>query len=106
MARNLAIDNVRKLPQYADLESVENIVYSPAYDFSTKMDIEDAIKTLTLQENQIVSLHINGGFKFREIAEIMDITPHAARKLISRSMKRLREGEQLISLISAMLFFF
>ena len=90
MARNLAIDNVRKLPQYADLESVENIVYSPAYDFSTKMDIEDAIKTLTLQENQIVSLHINGGFKFREIAEIMDMPLGTVLWKNRKAMKHLR----------------
>jgi DNA-directed RNA polymerase specialized sigma24 family protein len=72
IARNLAIDNVRKRPQFADLESIEsieNIVYLPADNFSHKMDIAHAMKTLPLQECQIASLHINGGLKFREIAE-------------------------------------
>ena len=73
MARNLAIDHVRKLPQYANWDSVENTVHLPLDDFSTKMDIDHAMKTLPLRECQIVSLHINGGLKFREISDMMDI---------------------------------
>lgn len=74
MARNLAIDNVRKQqPRFADLESIENLAYLPADDFSLRMDIAHAMKRLPLQERQIVSLHINGELKFREIANMMDI---------------------------------
>ena len=42
-------------------------------DLSQKMDIEKAMKSLPAQENQIVSLHIIGELKFREISEIMNI---------------------------------
>ncbi|MGB4610520.1 MAG: sigma-70 family RNA polymerase sigma factor [Saccharofermentanales bacterium] len=73
MARNLAIDHVRKFPKYVNWDSVENIVYLPLDDFSSKMDIDHALKTLPLQECQIVSLRINGGLKFREISEVMNI---------------------------------
>ncbi len=70
MARNLAIDSLRKQPQYALLDDVENTVYLPTDDISQKMDIENAMKSLPLNECQIVTLHINGGLKFREIADI------------------------------------
>ncbi len=73
MARNLAIDNVRKFPQYANWDSIEDIVYLPLDDFSAKMDIDHAMKTLPLQECEIVSLHINGGLKFREISDVMGL---------------------------------
>ena len=73
MARNLAIDNVRKLPQYANWDNIENIVHLPLDDFSARMDIDHAMKTLSLQECQIVSLRINGGLKFREISDVMGI---------------------------------
>lgn len=72
MARNLAIDGVRKRPQFIDLDDCENLVYLPVIDFSQKLDIDDALKTLSLMECQIVSLHVNGGFKFREIADILN----------------------------------
>lgn len=43
--------------------------------------------------------------EYEEIAEIMNMTPHAARKLISRSMKRLRDDEQLLLIYFFMLIF-
>jgi RNA polymerase sigma factor (sigma-70 family) len=90
IARNLAIDNVRKRPQFADLESIENIVYLPTDDFSQKTDINYAMKTLPLQECQIVSLHINGELKFREIADMMDIPLGTVLWKYQKSIKRLR----------------
>ena len=48
-------------------------MYLPPDDFSAKMDIDHAMKTLPLQECQIVSLRINGGLKFREISDVMGI---------------------------------
>lgn len=90
MARNLAIDNVRKMPQFADLDSVENIVYHPAEDFSMKMDMNHAMKTLPLQECQIVSLRINGELKFREIADMMEIPLGTVLWKYQRAIGRLR----------------
>jgi RNA polymerase sigma factor (sigma-70 family) len=90
MARNLAIDNVRKMSQFADLDSVENIVYHPAEDFSMKMDMNHAMKTLPLQECQIVSLRINGELKFREIADMMEIPLGTVLWKYQRAIGRLR----------------
>lgn len=90
IARNLAIDNVRKRQQFIDLESIENIVYLPTDDLSQKLDIDHAMKTLTLHECQIVSLHINGGLKFREIADIMNIPLGTVLWKYQKALGRLR----------------
>ena len=91
MARNLAIDNVRKQqPRFADLESIENLAYLPADDFSLRMDIDHAMKRLPLQERQIVSLHINGELKFREIANMMDIPLGTVLWKYQKAIKWLR----------------
>jgi RNA polymerase sigma factor (sigma-70 family) len=71
-----------------------------------KQQVDDLLLKLTARQKEAIYLRYIQELEYEEIAEILDITPHATRKLISRSMKRLREGEQLISLISAMLFFF
>ncbi len=70
MARNLAIDSVRKpgssaLPEdMADNRApMEDTVIDAA-------DVETALRRLTREESEIVSLHLNAGLKFREIAEI------------------------------------
>ncbi len=91
MARNLAIDNVRKQqPRFADLESIENLAYLPTDDFSLRMDIDHAMKRLPLQERQIVSLHINGELKFREIANMMDIPLGTVLWKYQKAIKWLR----------------
>jgi RNA polymerase sigma factor (sigma-70 family) len=90
MARNLAIDNLRKQPQFTDLDSIEHLIYRPTEDFSMKMDINHAMKTLSLQENQIVSLHINGELKFREIADTMDIPLGTVLWKYQKAVERLR----------------
>lgn len=90
MARNLAIDSVRKQPQYTDLEEVENIVYLPTDDITQKMDIDNAFKTLPLQECQIVSLHVNGELKFKEIADIMKIPLGTVIWKYHKAIKQLR----------------
>jgi RNA polymerase sigma-70 factor (ECF subfamily) len=73
MARNLAIDSTRKHAQNISLDEVEEIAHQPLDDLPLRMDINDALKTLSAQECQIVTLHIIGEVKFREISEIMKI---------------------------------
>lgn len=90
MARNLAIDGVRKQPQFANLDDVENLVYLPDEDITERMDIERAMKTLSLQECQIVSLHINGELKFREIAEIINLPLGTVIWKYHKAVKHLR----------------
>ena len=93
IAHNLAIDNLRKQPQYADLENIENIenlMYIPIDDVSDKLDIERALKSLPLQECQIVSLRINGELKFREIAAMLDIPLGTVLWKYKKAIERLR----------------
>lgn len=90
MARNLAIDSVRKKTQFADWDDCENLIHLPIDDLPEKVDIENAMKALPLIECQIVSLHINGGLKFREIAEIMNTPLGTILWKYHKSINRLR----------------
>ena len=73
MARNLAVDSVRKQKTEDGLEAAEQQIWQPQEDFSTKLDIENAIMALEERERLIVTLHLNGGLKFREVAEVMEL---------------------------------
>jgi len=72
-ARNLAIDSVRKHTQGISLDEISETVPYPFDDLSLRMDIDDALKSIPAQECQIVTLHVIGELKFREISEIMAI---------------------------------
>ena len=87
MARNLAIEVLRK-QQPASLDDYEDTLQSRDPDTAGRLDIEAAMTALPSEQRQVVSLHLNGGLKFREIADITE-TPLGTvlwryRKAISR----------------------
>ena len=90
MARNLAIDSVRKRKPSVDLEEAENSLCHPAGDFSLKMDAENAILALPDRERQIVTLRINGELKFREVADILALPLGTVLWAYRRAIKQLQ----------------
>ena len=73
IARNLAIDCVRKRKPTIDLEEAENYLCHPEADLSLKIDIENALQALPDRARQIVTLHINCDLKFREVADVLSM---------------------------------
>ena len=73
MAHNLAIDSLRKSKPDIGLDDTEEQAWQPGEDLDAKLDIENAIMALAEKERMIVTLHLNGGLKFREVAETMEI---------------------------------
>lgn len=73
MARNLAIDCKRKPAQMALPDDMETTGDSVEEAIVRRLGIERAMGTLPPDAREIVTLHINAGLKFREIAEILNI---------------------------------
>lgn len=90
IARNLAIDRMRKQTQFVCLSDIENTKYLHTDDMILKTDVESAIDTLPLDERQIVTLHINGELKFREISKIMSIPLGTVLWKYQKAVGRLR----------------
>lgn len=70
MARNMALDGLGERRREVPLEEC---ALTMEHDFAGRMDLADALAALPLTERQIVALHLNGGLKFREIAELMEM---------------------------------
>lgn len=90
MARNLAIDSVRRQKTFADWEQAEPALFVQAEDISQTLDIQDAIGSLPERELQIVTLRINGDLKFREIASIMDLPLGTVLWAYQKAIEQLR----------------
>ncbi len=68
-ARNAALDILRRTPVH---ENVEDYTQLPAQETVQISDVEEALESLPEQQRSIVTIHINAGLKFREIAEITE----------------------------------
>lgn len=90
-AGNLAIDSLRAENRTVSLDECEGYIYADVPDSGEKLDIERALDQLDEPKRRIVTLHINAGLKFREIAEIMDIPLGTAIWRYNDAIKRLRE---------------
>lgn len=90
MARNLAIDGIRAQKPLS-LEDFEDTLQSNDDDPAGRLDIEAAMMSLPLEQRQTVSLHLNGGLKFREIAGITETPLGTVLWRYQKAIKRLRE---------------
>ena len=90
-ANNLALDSVRAAKETVSLEENEGLMYTNGVsDQNERLDIERALAELDEKKRQIVTLHINVGLKFREIAEILDIPLGTAIWRYNEAIKELR----------------
>lgn len=71
VARNLAIDSVRK-PKTEAMPEEQADPARPLEACADRLDIEAALSRLSLAEREIVVLHLNGDLPFREIAGILE----------------------------------
>lgn len=69
-ARNLAIDALRK---NVNTDMICEDICAEEEDITERIDLENAIKRLDRVDIQIISMHIYGDLRFREISLIMEM---------------------------------
>lgn len=94
IARNTAIDILRKQRKEIVHEEVEEIidhVDTSANPVEQNEGFLELIKKLNESEQQIVSLHLIGELKHREIARILDMNVSAVKKRYRRAIKKIEQ---------------
>ncbi len=95
MVHNLTVDRLEK--QHINIDECENMLPDKTDTTDERIDLERAFKKLSAAERQLVVLHLNGGFRFREIAEMLSIPIGTAlwryRKAVNRLRNILNGGE-------------
>lgn len=89
VARNLSIDALRK-PISLSIEETEPAIDDQCENVLYRLDVERAVEKLTLEQRQILTLHINAGLKFKEIALVMDLSQSAVFRRYKKALKTLR----------------
>ncbi len=93
MARNLAIDAIRKqhITQMDELPEEWAGGNDEVKQANTRMDVEQAMLRLPQSERVIVALHIHGELGFAEIARMEGMSVAAVYRSYRRAIGRLRE---------------
>ena len=84
MARNLCVDHLRRQKRLAQ-EPPQIPSEQTGYAYI------ELISPLSQKEQEIVTLKIVGGLTHREIAKVLGLTEHAAKKRYERAIQKLRE---------------
>lgn len=92
IARNQALKLNRDRKAYIPIEELENDARYAERDDAllSSLTMFDALNTLSDEEQQIVLLRIESDLKFKEIAELLQITTAAAEKKYQRALKKLK----------------
>ena len=90
MARNLSIDALRKQSRMA--EQGEPICTEDPYPpIHLRMDLETALRKLSCDEREILTLHLNADLSFKEIASIVGLSLPATYRKYQKALKHLQE---------------
>lgn len=87
-AHNTALDMLRKNPPHEDIEEHTDISSPEREDYS---DVTAALNSLDEAQRAVVTLHINAGLKFREIAELTGTPLGTVLWRYNKAISRLRQ---------------
>lgn len=71
--------------------NVEEIIIEKEEQSQIKKEIEEMLSTLTPRQREIVYLRYVQEYDYNQIAELMQISVHGCRKLVSKAIITLRE---------------
>lgn len=90
MARNLSIDALRKNALTAQKDEQRSIM--DAYDhIHLRVDLEAALRKLSCDEREILTLHLNADLNFKEISDIVGLSLPATYRKYRKALKHLQE---------------
>ena len=89
VAHNLAVDHLRTHRAALPLEDGSLPVPQPDLDLG--LDVEAALNRLSQEDRLLVSLHLNGGLRFRECARLLGIPLGTALRRYHTAIGRVRD---------------
>jgi len=90
MARNLTLNSMRTLPMEGLNEDCISTDDSFSDSIAWQIDISEAMKKLPYDEVEIVSFHVYGEMKFREISEMLQMPLGTVLWKYRTAVKKLR----------------
>lgn len=84
------IDALREMPFQITL-NVEELLIEEEEQLRIKKEIEGMLSSLTDRQREIIYLRYVQEYDYNQIAQLLNISVHGCRKLVSKAMNSLRE---------------
>lgn len=84
------INPVREIPFNIEV-NVEELMIEEEEQMQIKAGIEQMLNSLTDRQREIIYLRYVQGYDYQQIAELLHISVHGCRKLVSKALLSLRE---------------
>ena len=98
IATNNALQHLRRkrlidfIPFSGLSEAVASRLRAPSADPDERLAVEQALLKVPTDQRTPMVLHFVEGFRYREIAELLQISEEAVRKRVARGSQRFREA--------------
>ena len=86
VARNLAIDALRQRRE----ENLKEDFATPEENLALRLDVERALAALPEDEREILTLHLNGGLTFSEVAGVVGLSLPSVYRRYKKAVLTLR----------------
>lgn len=87
VTKNIAYTKIRNNKKTMNIEEIEFVAH---HNYDDKLLVETVLNSLNDDERKIVILHVVNGFKFHEIARILDLKLSTTLSKYHRAMKKLK----------------
>lgn len=91
ISKNTAIDLLRKRRENLNIDDFEDEIKKDTAAIDDRLAIEEALWKLNESDRQIVVLKTFSKLKFKEIAEVVEISVDGVEKRYQRALKKLKE---------------
>lgn len=79
--------------------SIEDVIIDKELNKQIENQIKDMLDTLTDRQREVVYLRYVQEYDYEQISQLMDITVHGCRKLLSKAMQNLRAKYGTLALL-------
>lgn len=84
------IDILQEIPFYIEV-NMEELMIEEEEQMQIKTEIEQMLNSLTDRQREIIYLRYVQGYDYQQISELLHISVHGCRKLVSKAILSLRE---------------
>ncbi|MBQ8539065.1 MAG: RNA polymerase sigma factor [Ruminococcus sp.] len=89
IARNLSLDHLRKA-ENINIDDITATFEHSESDIIARLDVETALQHLSTTEREIITLHLNAGLSFKEIASITKLSLPSTYRRYKKALGKLK----------------